>query len=798
MKAERRYPGSLHNHTDYSNIKFRDAISTTEGLINTAIELGHKVVAFTEHECICNAVLIEKYYQKIKEQNPDFKVIRGNEIYLCKNNLTADNFDSNNDKFYHFVLLAKDAEGYKQIRQLSTRAWQRSFIMNGLRRIPTYYSDLKEIIGANSGHIIGSTACLGSAIGTQLLKYRENSDENLYKQIINWCLYLQGIFGKNNFYLELQPSATDEQEYVNKQLLILSKQLNIPYIITTDTHYLSKEDRPIHEAYLKSQSAEREVGDFYKTTYMMNTEELESYLSYMSEEELDRAYQSIAAISDSCCDFSIRKPLRIPELIWKKPKLEEIPPKYFCYIPMLKTFINSTYHGDSVLAKLIVERIEDDETLQNNETYQEVDLELTYVWDSSNVNKAHWSAYFLNLQNIIDLCWEAGSIVGCGRGSGVGFLILYILGITQINPLRETTKLYPWRFLNPARVSVLDVDFDISGLRRQQVLNKFKEVYGEDRVCNVATFATEKSKSALLTAARGLSIDNDEAQYLASLIPADRGQTRTLKQCYYGDEENGFAPIAAFKTAMDRDYPELWKVAQRIEGLVCRCGIHAGGVIFVDEDITESTALMRAPDGTIISQFELHNLEDCSLIKYDALSVEAMDKIQICLELLCDKGYIKREPTLRQTYEKAIGIYNLNRTEPEMWKMVWNHKIESLFQLEQQSGIQGIALTHPASVDDLATLNSVIRLMAPDKDSEQPLNKYARFKQDINEWYKEMAAYGLDKKEQELLKEVLGVSYGICEAQERFMMLVQIPECGGLDLNFADSLRKAIAKFLAH
>lgn len=787
------YPGTLHAHTDYSNVKFRDAISTTQGLIDKAIELDHSVVAFTEHDCVCNAVKVEQYYNKIKEKHPDFKVIRGNEIYLCRNSLNEETFQST-DKFYHFILLAKDAEGYKQIRELSTRAWGRSFVLKDLRRTPTYYSDIEEIIGANRGHVIGSTACLGSAIGTQLLKYRETSDPELYQQIINWCLYLRNIFGKDNFYLELQPSATSEQKYVNQQLLELSKQLNIPYIITLDVHYLNKEDRPIHEAYLKSQSAEREVGDFYKTTYMMNTQELEEYLTYMTRTELDRAYQNIQEIANKCTDFTICKPLRIPELKWKTPHLSAITPIWYQRIPMIKAFVSSAYKGDNILIKAIVEKIEEDETLQNVDVYQEVDLELHYIWESSEVNKAHWSAYFLNLQNIIDLCWDAGSIVGCGRGSGVGFLILYILGITQINPLRETTKTYPWRFLNPSRVSVLDIDFDISGLKRQQVLNKFREVYGANRVCNVATFSTEKSKSALLTAARGLGIDNDEAQYLASLIPADRGQTRTLSQCYYGDEESGFAPVALFRQAMDREYSELWAVAQRIEGLICRVGIHAGGVVFTDEELTESTALMCAPDGTIISQFELHDLEACSLIKYDALSVKAMDKIQICLELLCDSGYIKPEPTLRQTYEKILGIYNIERNEPKMWQMVWNHEIESLFQMEQRSGIQGIALTHPNSVDDLATLNSVIRLMAPDKNSESPLEKYTRFKKDISEWYKEMSAYGLDKQEQELLKNVLGVSYGICEAQERFMMLVQIPECGGLDLNFADQLRKAIAK----
>lgn len=221
---------------------------------------------------------------------------------------------------------------------------------------------------------------------------------------------------------------------------------------------------------------------------------------------------------------------------------------------------------------------------------------------------------------------------------------------------------------------------------------------------------------------------------------------------------------------------------------------HAGGIVFVDEPFTNSTALMKVPNGDTVTQFDLHDDEDVSLIKIDMLSVEGYDKIHNCLDLLCDAGYIKKEATLRETYEKILGIYNIEREDPKMWKMVWNHKIQSLFQMEQQSGIQGIALTHPESVDDLAVLNSVIRLMAQEKNAEQPLNKYARFKKDISLWYKEMDMYGLTKEEQKLLEPIVKQSYGICESQEKFMQLVQMPECGGFNLTWADKLRKSIAK----
>ena len=734
----------------------------------------------------------EEYYEKVKKEHPDFKMLRGNEIYLCRNGLNATNYNKDVDRYFHFIFVAKDRVGARQIMEISTRAWMRSYMARNMRRVPTYYQDLFDIIGKEPGHVIGSTACLGGCLPTQILRAQSNPE--LIPKIDMWISRMDELFGHGDFYFEMQPSKNKDQVYVNKKLLEYAAAYDIPYIITTDAHYLTKEDRITHKAYLNAQNGDREVDDFYATTYMMNTEEIESYFKYLTREQLNTAYQNIQNIADKCEDFTLKKPLKIPELKWK-PVLSYYTeyPEWFERIPFLKTFLESEYQADKQLVNAVIDGIKRHPDLQNQEAYNEINACLEDTWVSSNVNKARWSAYYLNLQNIIDLCWEAGSIVGPGRGSGVGFILLYCLDITQINPLKEKTKTYRFRFLNPNRVSVLDIDFDIEGNRRAQVLSKFREYYGEDKVANVATFRTEKSKSAILTAARGLGIDVDIAQYISSLIPSDRGLIRTLHQCYYGDEENGFAPIKQFITEMNNN-PELWQVAQRIEGLISGYGIHAGGVIFVEEPFTESTALMRAPDGTICTQFELHDCEKASLIKYDALSVEAMDKIHNCIDLLCESGLVEREPTLKATYENIIDIYNLERDDPEMWKMVWEHKIQSLFQMEKASGVNGIALLHPTSVDDLATLNSVIRLMAQEKGGEMPTEKLARFKSNPSLWDKEMDSWELTEKEKIILHKELDTSYGICESQEGFMQIVQLPECGGFNLTWADRLRKSIAK----
>ena len=273
-------------------------------------------MAITDHEAVCNAVKVEKIYKKIKKDHPDFKVILGNEIYLCRNGLNANNFNRETDKYYHFVLLAKDAIGHQQIREISTRAWRRSYMARGMRRVPTYYQDLIDIIRANPGHVIGSTACLGGALGTQLLKYRQTGSEELYEKIIGWCEQMVWIFGEDNFYLELQPAANRDQKYVNRQLIDIANTYHFRYIITTDRHYLKKEDKPIHKAYLISQNGDREVDDFYATTYMMSTEELESYMD-MTKEELHEAYANIHGIKERCEDYSLLKPLKIPQLPWR-------------------------------------------------------------------------------------------------------------------------------------------------------------------------------------------------------------------------------------------------------------------------------------------------------------------------------------------------------------------------------------------------------------------------------------------------------------------------------------------------
>lgn len=327
----------------------------------------------------------------------------------------------------------------------------------GMRRMPTYYQDLIDIIAPNQGHVVGLTACLAGSLPTQLLRYRETNDKNLLQKIYLWIEQMDNLFGHGNFFFEMQPSDNEEQIYVNKKLFELSAKFNIDYVITTDSHYLKKEDRVVHRTFLNAQDGEREVDSFYATTYLMDTNEIEHYFRYFSGEQLQTAYRNILKIKDMCQDFSLLRPLRIPDLYWKNfPVDEEMYNQLKNDIPYLETFYNSDYQGDKKLVWAILDGMKRKEGLQNKRAYKEINICLDDVWRSSIKNNVHWSAYLLNLQKNIDLCWEAGSLVGPGRGSGGGFILLYLLDIIQINSLREETQVYHWRFLNPERASVLD------------------------------------------------------------------------------------------------------------------------------------------------------------------------------------------------------------------------------------------------------------------------------------------------------------------------------------------------------
>ena len=800
-----------HNHTDRSNTRgFLDSINRVEDLIKYSKELGHIGIAITDHDtiavhmdaldCIEN---LRKNDSENKDRWKDFKVALGNEIYLCSRNQIE---EEKRYKFYHFILIAKDAIGHQQIRELSTRAWTDNSFMWVNIRTPTYYEDLFEVLKENPGHLIGATACLGGQLPELILNaYIENPDSPNYDLARKWIQGIKKYFGEGNFFLEMQPSNQDDQIIVNNAILQLSKELNVPYIISTDSHYLKKEDRTIHEAFLNSNEdsgKSRETGEFYATTYLMSEDEIHSYMDeHLGKENVQKGLDNTKLIYDMIGEYSLDNKLEIPyEPQGDTEPNKKLVNKYGSYMPLLKEFAESKYQCNRHMIKLVLEKTDkNQEELANQETYDAIEECLNTIKIISDKQNVQWSAYLLQVRDLVQACWEAGSLVGCSRGSGLGFILLYLLDITQVNPLKEEVKTYPWRFLNPMRVSVPDIDVDFMNEKRDDVISILQHKYcgddehaGKRRVMKVQTLLTMKAKNAIQTACRGLGISTEDAQFMSSFIGAERGIQYTLKQTYYGDEENNLPPNKEFVNLMDEN-PKVWEVAQKIEGLVSGVGSHAGGVILTPKDVVNYCALMKTASGDIITQFDLHRAERNGLIKFDLLSIDALQKMLICMNLLLEDGYIEWQGSLKETYEKYIGVYNIERDNPEIWDMINKHKIISLFQMEKQTGYQAIAIGHPQSLSDLSALNSVMRLMPPNPEDETPLERFGRFKKDITLWYKEMTDYGLTEHEQEVIKKYAEKSYGLLPNQEDFMMAVQDPEIGGFDLLWADRLRKSIA-----
>ena len=464
----------LHAHSDYSNLTLVDCINKVENLIQYAFDLGLRGLAITDHEALCGHIKARDFIESKRKSSDeelakkwkDFKLILGNEIYLCRNGLSESNFISGQDKFYHFILLAKDEIGHSQLQELSSRAWDRSW-MKFIRRRPTYYSDIEKIVGNNPGHIIASTACIGGFLGTTILKYGADSkNKSKYQQeiidFLNWCV---NIFGEENFFLEMQPSNEEEQVFVNTEIQKISAAMGIPVIITTDAHYLKKEDRKIHKAYLNSKDGDREVDSFYASTYVMTAEEIHEYMDdTIGASSVSEYLSNTNLIADMCEDYSLEKPIVVPYIPLNdyeyliKDRNYNIS-EYYSNIPSLKLFAESPYISDNHLAFRVVDAINSSKFYtQDGKTKDRLDrieVELNTLWTSSEKQDIRWSAYLLQESDYVKIFWE-DSLVGPGRGSGVSFYLNYLLDICQIDPTREKAPMRYWRFINPERASILD------------------------------------------------------------------------------------------------------------------------------------------------------------------------------------------------------------------------------------------------------------------------------------------------------------------------------------------------------
>lgn len=803
----------IHNHTELSNLRILDAISTHEALIKRAKDIGLKGIVFTEHECLSGSIKI----CKLRKKYPELKLGIGNEIYLTE---TRDK----NQPYYHCILVAKDLQGHRQLRELSSRAWMLSYFDRGLERVPTLYSELEEIVSKNPGHLIATSACIGGCVGSNILsmeKARKLGDKEeevvSYNNIVNYIKRMTNLFG-SDFYLELPPSASPEQILVNKKLYQIANVFNVKLEISCDSHYAKKSDRYVHKSFLNSKGGEREVDAFYQYSYLQDTDEIIENLKTSFGELAEEIYNSCVDVSEEIFnkieDYDLSHPQTIPTVeVPSYPKEEDNELKKYPNLFKLKQSDNEIkrYWVNECLKGLkdkekkgLIDSSKEEEYLAELE--KEADIKRV-VGEKLDTNIF---AYPVVLKHYIDMIWECGSSIGAGRGSAGAGLNHWLLGITQDDPLKYNLPFE--RYMNWDTSGLPDVDFDLCGSKRPLIINKVKaergmrfnsdidELSRENLGCTlVATFGTASTKRAIQIACSGYrseefpnGIDVDTSQYLSSLIPSERGFVWSLSDTYYGNKEKGREPQTVFVNEVNQ-YPGLIEIMFGVEGLVVSRGSHASGVILFDKDPYEFGCFMKTPSGDIITQYDLEDAESAGLTKYDWLITSVQDKITETIHLLQKHNRIDPSLTLREVYNKFLSPEVLDYSDQAVWDSINRGGILDLFQFDSQVGSQGIKKVHPDTLNDLSNTNGVIRLMAED-GKEAPLDKFVRYKNNIKLWYSEMKSSGLSEPEMKVMERYMLKSHGVAISQECIMWSLMDKDICGFTLAEANAARKVISK----
>lgn len=778
-----------HTHTMYSNIRLLDCINKPKDVIDTAIKLGLSGIAITDHECLSAHMEINQYAKEIKEKYPDFKIALGDEIYLV-------DYRDNRIKYYHFILIAKDAIGHKALREISSIAWYNLYVDRGMERVPITKHELSSIINKYKGHLIATTACAGGELSTlalNLVNARNNfEDTSIFKEkintFINYCLELFG----EDFYIECAPSTYSDQCKINKELYQISQHYGIKMTTATDAHYLTKKDRFVHKAYLNSKGGEREVDSFYEFTYLMDIEECKTLLlKSLPEEAIEQIFCNTREIQNKIQDYSLEHKQIIPKVkVISYPFIES----YLTQYPVLSSLFISQNEQERYWVNECINAIKEKNVF--NETYlSRLEIEADVIKTIGDKLDDCLFAYFNTFKHYIDLFWECGSILGPGRGSSTGFLSNYLLGITQLDPIRWNIKY--WRFLNKERVELPDIDIDLAPSKRVAIFEAIRKERGELGLVQVATFGTEGTKSSILTACRGYrteeypeGIDVDEAQYMSSLIPQERGFLWDINDVVYGNEEKDRKPVTDFIREVNK-YSGLLDIIKSIAGLVNKRSSHASGVILYDEDPYATAAFMRTPRGDLITAYDLHRAEAAGDTKYDFLLTEMCDKIIQCFKLLVEDKVIPNLG-LRELYNKYLHPEVIDTDNPELWKHLAAGDIMDVFQFSTDVGLAIAKKLKPKNPKEMTAANAMMRLMS-EKGKESQQDRYVRIqKYGLDVFEREMQQAQMDDEMRKKMHQYCDEYWGCCAIQEQMMELLM--DVAGFTLGESNSARKVVAK----
>ena len=791
---------NIHNHTMYSNIRLLDCINRPKDLIDKAIELGLSGIAITDHECISGHMEVNQYAKEVKKNHPDFKIALGNEVYLVDTR-------ENGIKYYHFILVAKDAIGHKALRELSSIAWYYAYVDRGMKRVPITKEEMSKIVTKYKGHLIATSACLGGELSTAAWNMSQAERVNdmatakiHYDQICEFIDYCRDLFG-DDFYIECAPSSAAQQCEVNKKLMRIAKAYGINMVVGTDSHYLTKEDRFVHKSYLNSKDGEREVDDFYEFAYLMSPEECRALLlKSFNDTDIDDIFAATLEAQNKIEDYSLERKQIIPKVqVPFYDDLWDLLPEEMQWSshtwPTLDRIICAGNDQERYWLGECLKSMREKGFIDKKEYWDRLETEADVIDDIGGKLEDCLFAYFNTFKHYIDLFWDCGSIVGPGRGSATGFLSNYLLGITQLDPVRW--KLPYWRFLNKERAELPDIDIDLAPSKRPEIFRRIRQERGELGLIQVGTFGTEGTKSAILTACRGYrsedfpdGIDVDQAQYMSSLIPQERGFLWSIDDVVNGNESKDRKPVTAFIREVNQ-YPGLLNIIKSIDGLVNKCSSHASGVILYGDDPFDTAAFMRTPSGDLITCYDLHKAEAAGDTKYDFLVTEISDKIIKCFELLVADKVIP-DLSLRELYNKYIHPEVMDTTDKRIWDHLAAGDVLDVFQFSTGVGLAIAKKLKPQNPMEMTAANAMMRLMS-EKGKESQQDRYVRIqRRGLTEFHDEMVRAGLDNNMIAMMHKHCDQYWGCCAIQEQMMELLM--DVAGFSLGEANSARKIVGK----
>ena len=625
----------LHVHTEYSLL---DGSNKIKEYVARVKELGMDSAAITDHGVMYGVI---DFYRAAREAgiNP----ILGCEVYVAPGSRFDKDTGTGEDRYYHLVLLAENNKGYSNLMKIVSKGFVEGF----------YYKprvDMELLREYHEG-IIALSACLAGEVSRYLTR-------GMYEDAKAAALRYQDIFGKGNFFLELQDHGISEQQEVNRQLLRMHQETGIELVATNDVHYTTAEDAEPHDILLCLQTGKKladedrmryEGGQYY----VKSPEEMERLFPYALE-----ALENTHKIAERCH-------VEIEFGVTKLPKYD----------------VPEGYTSWEYLNKLCFDGL--------SERYHPVTQELKdrLEYELSTIKNMGYVDYFLIVWDFIKYARDNDIMVGPGRGSAAGSLVAYTLGITQLDPIRY--DLLFERFLNPERVSMPDIDVDFCFERRQEVIDYVVRKYGKDRVVQIVTFGTLAARGVIRDVGRVLDMPYAQVDVIAKMIPQELNITidkaldmnPELKKAYEEQEEIHY----------------LIDMAKRLEGLPRHTSMHAAGVVISQKDVDEYVPLSKAQDGSITTQFTMTTLEELGLLKMDFLGLRTLTVIQDAVRLVeKDTGV-------------SLDMQKIDYNDKKVLDSLGTGHSEGVFQLESGGMKNFMKELKPQSLEDVIAGISLYR-----------------------------------------------------------------------------------------